>query len=216
MSSQQTTSPPSGPTPHWRLEWQHRTLEYHISQIALRYPRNLLRNRATARHQKAVDTTGEIQGYVRWSVPASHATVVTEKGKEEPAWPEAVVPNVSNEEEAEINRVAEKAVWDPSSVTDPLSEGPRVIEEEILSRKGYMGMLKSCVGLAGHPGHAVCYYLGRSDTDENSARLPSRPPPGINDAAWRLLSYAVGCSKLRSDARLSMELAAFIAFIRMS
>ena len=70
------------------------------------------------------------------------------------------MPNVSNEEEAEINRVAEKAVWDPSSVTDPLSEGPRVIEEEILSRKGYMGMLKSCVGLAGHPGHAVCYYLG--------------------------------------------------------
>ncbi|KAL2129169.1 hypothetical protein VTI74DRAFT_8122 [Chaetomium olivicolor] len=61
---------------HWQLVWRHRTLEYHISQVALRYPRNLLRNRETARHQKAVDpVTGEILGYIRWSLPASHATV---------------------------------------------------------------------------------------------------------------------------------------------
>lgn len=48
--------------PHWRLEWRHRALDYHTSQVALRYPRTLLRNLATARHQKAVDAvTGEIQ-----------------------------------------------------------------------------------------------------------------------------------------------------------
>ncbi|KAK0724424.1 acetyltransferase [Lasiosphaeris hirsuta] len=137
--------------PHWRLEWQHRTLEYHISQIALRYPRTLLRNRATARHQKAVDTaTGEILGYVRWSIPASHSTTITsEKGGNEPAWPEAMVPTVSSEEEAEIDRVAETAVWDPRSDTDPLSDGPREIEKEILGRKEYMILDY----LAVHPRH---------------------------------------------------------------
>ncbi|KAK3357852.1 hypothetical protein B0T25DRAFT_517222 [Lasiosphaeria hispida] len=136
--------------PHWRLEWQHRTLEYHISQITLRYPRTLLRDRATARHQKAVDTaTGEILGYVRWAIPASHSTIMAQKGENTPAWPEAVVPAVSLEEEAEINRVAETAVWNPTSGTDPLSDGPREIEKEILSRKGYMILDY----LAVHPRH---------------------------------------------------------------
>lgn len=120
--------------PHWRLEWRHRTLEYHVSQVALRYPRNLLRNREMARHQKAVNsTTGEILAYARWSIPASHCTV-----NGEPVWPEAQVPAVSPEQEAEISRVADTAVWDPDYTSDPLLDGVREIEREILGRKEYM------------------------------------------------------------------------------
>lgn len=59
--------------PHWVLAWRHRTLEYHISQIALRFPRNLLNNREALRHQKAVDTeTSRILGYARWCLDAPH------------------------------------------------------------------------------------------------------------------------------------------------
>lgn len=146
--------------PHWRLEWRHRALDYHISQVALRYPRNLLRNRATARHQKAVDTaTGKILGYARWSIPASHATITVtaitspentsedtsleKEGNGTPAWPEALVPAVSAEEEAEISRVADTAVWDPDFTSDPLLDGVREIEKEILGRKTYMSMVPS-------------------------------------------------------------------------
>lgn len=143
--------------PHWLLEWRHRTLDYHISQVALRYPRTLLRNRETARHQKAVDTaTGEILGYARWSIPTSYATIATtaatatenpdecttteKEHKVTPAWPEALVPAVSAEEEAEILRVAETAVWDPDFTSDPLLDGVREIREEIASRKPYISV----------------------------------------------------------------------------
>ncbi|KAK3900099.1 hypothetical protein C8A05DRAFT_17561 [Staphylotrichum tortipilum] len=117
---------------HSRLEWRHRTLDYHISQVALRYPRTLQRNRATARHQKAVDTaTGEILGYARWSIPESHATITTAEsdGNGTPAWPEAVIPAVSAEEETEINRMAATAVWDPDLTSDPLLDGMRKIQD---------------------------------------------------------------------------------------
>ncbi|AEO70730.1 uncharacterized protein THITE_2122428 [Thermothielavioides terrestris NRRL 8126] len=133
--------------PHWRLDWRHRTLEYHISQVALRYPRTLLRNRTTARHQKAVDTaTGEILGYARWTIPEPYATVNTagdHQGDGSPAWPEAQVPAVSAEEEAEISRVADTAVWDPDSTSDPLQDAIREIKDELLARKPYMSRVPS-------------------------------------------------------------------------
>ncbi|SPQ25301.1 be2271e8-e575-4727-9cea-0151190e28ca [Thermothielavioides terrestris] len=139
--------------PHWRLDWRHRTLEYHISQVALRYPRTLLRNRTTARHQKAVDTaTGEILGYARWTIPEPYATVNTagdHQGDGSPAWPEAQVPAVSAEEEAEISRVADTAVWDPDSTSDPLQDAIREIKDELLARKPYMILDY----LAVHPKH---------------------------------------------------------------
>ena len=129
--------------PHWRLSWPHRTLKYHVSQVALRYPRNLLQkwNRATARHQKAVDdVTGEILGYARWSIPASHATLTAGTGSDKIAWSEAQVPSVPAEEEAEIVRVAESAIWDPDPTSDPLLNKPLKIKAELLARKPYMSM----------------------------------------------------------------------------
>lgn len=131
--------------PHWRLDWRHRTLDYHISQVALRYPRTLVRNRATARHQKAVDTaTGQILGYVRWTIPESHSIIAPVPGQvgEEgtPAWPEAQVPAVSPEEEYEISRVAAAAVWDPDCTAHPLDDRAQEVKNELLGRKTYMSM----------------------------------------------------------------------------
>ncbi|KAK4140959.1 uncharacterized protein C8A04DRAFT_14466 [Dichotomopilus funicola] len=139
--------------PHWRLEWRHRTLEYHISQVALRYPRTLIRNPDTSRHQKAVDDgTGEVLGYARWTIPIDAVREVgvgEEGGQTVVVWPEAVGPRVTPEEEEEIQRVAGTAVWDPDGATDPLLEPARKIEEEILARKTYMRLDY----LAVHPKH---------------------------------------------------------------
>jgi hypothetical protein len=121
--------------PHWVLGWKHRTLEYHISQVAKRMPRNLLNDREIKRHQKAVDQeTGRLVGYARWILPESHATLVDGT----PAWPEAVIPAVSAEEEAEIRRVAATAHWDPNEEADHLAKPIQEAKKEILARKEYM------------------------------------------------------------------------------
>jgi hypothetical protein len=115
--------------PNWVLAWRHKTLEEHITQVTKRVPRNLLNDRETLRHQKAVDPeNGRLLGYARWILPASHATLVDGT----PAWPEALVPAVAAEEEPEIRRVADTAIWDP--LDEPISR----IKREILERKPYL------------------------------------------------------------------------------
>jgi len=158
--------------PHWRLEWRHRTLDYHVSQVALRYPRTLLRNRATARHQKAVDAaTGDILGYARWSLPESHAIMIVEsEGNGTPAWPEAVIPVVSEEEEEEINRVAATAAWDPDLTSDSLLDRMREIQEEIVARKVYMSTASFSSPFPFLP------WRDRILTRERRARIPRRSP----------------------------------------
>ncbi|KAI1871502.1 uncharacterized protein JN550_004496 [Neoarthrinium moseri] len=117
--------------PNWVLSWRHKTLEQHVAEVAKRYPRNLLRDRAAQRHQKAVDpATGRLAGYARWVLPPSHAGFAT--------WPEAVVPAVTEAEEAEIERVAATAVWDPNPESDVLVEPISKIKKEILGRKPYL------------------------------------------------------------------------------
>ena len=121
--------------PTWILAWRHTTLEEHIAQVAKRVPRNLLNDRTTLRHQKATDLeTGRLLGYARWILPASHAT--TADGN--PVWPEAIVPAVSEEEEAEIRRVAATATWNPNHDSDALDVPVAEIKEEILKRKPYL------------------------------------------------------------------------------
>ncbi|KAF4770145.1 hypothetical protein N7455_006246 [Penicillium solitum] len=122
--------------PHWVLAWSHRTLEYHISQIALRFPRNLLNNRETLRHQKAVDPeTGRILGYARWRLPPSHRTSPDDGT---PIWPEAQVPAVEAEKEAEIRRIAETVVWDPNDDADVLLDRVNALEKEVTPKKSYI------------------------------------------------------------------------------
>ncbi|KAK1673598.1 acetyltransferase [Colletotrichum godetiae] len=121
--------------PHWHLAWRHRTLDYHITEVAKRTPRNLISDRDTKRHQKAVDpVTGRIVGYARWILPASHAKIIGGA----PAWPDAVVPSVSEEKEAEIRRVAATVHWDPNQESNELLIPIREAENEILTKKDYM------------------------------------------------------------------------------
>ncbi|KAF7518069.1 hypothetical protein PCG10_000643 [Penicillium crustosum] len=126
--------------PHWVLAWRHRTLEYHISQIALRFPRNLLNNRETLRHQKAVDPeTGRILGYARWRLPPSHKTNPDDGML---IWPEAQVPAVEPEKEAEIRRIAETVVWDPNDDADVLLDRVNALEKEVTPKTPYMSKLR--------------------------------------------------------------------------
>lgn len=121
--------------PHWVLAWQHRTLEYHIAQVAKRFPRNLLNSRDVNRHQKLVDkATGRILGYARWSLPRDFAT----RPDGSPEWPEAVVPSVSAEEEEKIRKVADTAHWDPNEETDVFIGPVRALREPLLAKKPYM------------------------------------------------------------------------------
>lgn len=104
-------------------------------QVAKRIPRNLLDNRDKNRHQKVVDpVTNRILGYARWILPEEFAT----KPGDTAAWPEAVVPAVSPEVEAEIRRVAATAVWDPNEDSDVLFGEVKALREPILAEKPYM------------------------------------------------------------------------------
>ncbi|PVH78623.1 acetyltransferase [Cadophora sp. DSE1049] len=121
--------------PNWRLAWPHRTLTYHTSQVAKRIPRNLLNDRDTKRHQKAIDAvSGCVVGYARWSLPLSHARDV--EGR--PVWPEAVVPGVGEDEEREVRRSAAEVDWDPNQESDVLLGELRSIEGEIEGRGVWM------------------------------------------------------------------------------
>jgi hypothetical protein len=119
----------------WGLSWRHTTLEQHIATTAKRYPRRLLNDRTNSRHQKAIDPkTGHLLGYARWLLPASHAILADG----EPAWPEAIVPAVTPEEEAEVRRVAAATPWNPNNESDPLDAVMGKIRDEIVKGKLYM------------------------------------------------------------------------------
>lgn len=118
--------------PHFRLNWPNRTLEYHLIQIAKRFPHNLLTGRDTKRHLKAVDPdTGRIVGYVRWILPVGSGTSI---------WPEAVTPAVNKDDEAFFRRLASMADWDTGDTTasDGQISPVQKAEIEILSKKTYI------------------------------------------------------------------------------
>jgi hypothetical protein len=131
--------------PHWVLAWRHRTLEYHVSQIALRFPRNLLNNREALRHQKAVDLeTGRILGYARWCLPPSYE-INPDDGA--PTWPEAQVLAVEPEKEAEIRLIAETVVWDPNGDADELLDRVNALEKEVTPKTPHISKLRVDVRL---------------------------------------------------------------------
>ncbi|KAL6694022.1 acyl-CoA N-acyltransferase [Trichoderma pleuroticola] len=121
--------------PNWVLTWKDSTLEKQIDITARRYPRRLISDHATARHQKAIDPqTGRLVGYARWVLPDSYAT--TADG--EPTWPEALGPVVGPEEAEEIKRIAEATPWKPNNATDHLDNNVTKIKNELLEGKTYL------------------------------------------------------------------------------
>lgn len=110
-------------------------LDDQITQVTKRFPRNLLDEREIKRHQKAIDPeTGRVVGYARWYLPPTHVT----NADGTPVWPDAMVPAVEAEEEAEFLKIADTAIWNPNNETD--GTAVRLTKEGILARKPYMRM----------------------------------------------------------------------------
>ena len=91
------------------------------------------------RHQTAVDPeTGRILGYARWCLPSSFE--INPDGT--PIWPEAQVPAVEPEKEAEIRRTAETVVWDPNNDADgELSHRVDALKEDVTPQTPHISKL---------------------------------------------------------------------------
>ncbi|KAI1074527.1 acyl-CoA N-acyltransferase [Whalleya microplaca] len=122
--------------PTWILLWtKDIKQEFLIEQCAKRMPRNLLRDRETLRHQKAVDaSSGAVVGYARWILPS--ARTVTAGG--EPEWAEAQVPDVGADEKKSFEHVASNAWWNPRDDMSGLDEKNLIVRNRILADKPYI------------------------------------------------------------------------------
>ncbi|KAE8149872.1 acyl-CoA N-acyltransferase [Aspergillus avenaceus] len=121
--------------PTWVLSWPGISLEYLIEQSKKRQPRNLLRDRETHRHQKVVDpVTGTVVGYARWILPSEHVTL--DDGS--PMWPEAQIPDVSDEERQRYSEMAESAWWKPREDLDALDEKTDIVKKRLLAERPYI------------------------------------------------------------------------------
>ncbi|KAK2002498.1 acetyltransferase [Colletotrichum falcatum] len=96
----------------WYLLWPKDTkLEFLIEQTTKRIPNNLISNRATLRHQKAVDPeTGALLGYARWVLPPGYEEAVE--------WADSQIADVSEEEKRELKKRSDAAWWKPISMDE--------------------------------------------------------------------------------------------------
>lgn len=87
--------------PWWNMNWD-KPLDAIIESATARMPTNLLKERDVRRQQKVIDTaTGQIVGYARWILPASHAD----------SWLDAQVPDVSEQDKARFQAAYEAVDW---------------------------------------------------------------------------------------------------------
>jgi hypothetical protein len=118
--------------PNWVIAWPKGIeLDYLIEQSTKRQPRNLLRDRESIRHQKAVDpATGKLVGYARWILPDG-------KGGEK-VWEEALVPDVSPVEKEKFEQEAKSAWWGAGEAAPDMDDLNQVVIKRILSEKPYI------------------------------------------------------------------------------
>lgn len=113
---------------NWKLGWtiQNIELDFLVGEVIKRMPNNLLKNRETLRHFKAVDPeTGALMGYARWELPAKYADA--------PEWADAQIPDVSEEERKAIKERSDGAWWKPYSMDGINDCGPekhRILAED--------------------------------------------------------------------------------------
>ncbi|OTA90637.1 hypothetical protein M434DRAFT_397890 [Hypoxylon sp. CO27-5] len=122
--------------PTWVLLWPKEiTREFLIRQGAKRYPRLLLSDRETARHQIAVDpTSGALVGYIRWILPSGYSTA--RDGK--PVWPEAQVPDVSDDEKKQFEELAQSARWKGREEMEHIDDKNDAVMDRILAERPYI------------------------------------------------------------------------------
>ncbi|EFX05986.1 gcn5-related n-acetyltransferase [Grosmannia clavigera kw1407] len=121
----------------WRVIWpSHVTQDFLIAQMAKRQSNSLLRNRAATRHQKAVDpATGALVGYARWVLPNSHLQA---KNGNEPTWPGALVPTVSEEEQRYLEQLAGSSWWQFRPEVEHMDNRAIAVKNRIMSTKPYL------------------------------------------------------------------------------
>ncbi|KAK1593657.1 uncharacterized protein LY79DRAFT_551597 [Colletotrichum navitas] len=114
----------------WYLLWPKGTkLDFLIEQAAERIPNNLVRNRETLRHQKAVDPeTGALLGYARWKLPAGYEGAVE--------WDGSQIADVSEEEKRALKERSDAAWWEPISMNEIDDCTPE--KERLLAKKPYI------------------------------------------------------------------------------
>ncbi|KAK2052183.1 acetyltransferase [Colletotrichum caudatum] len=114
----------------WYLLWpKGTTLDFLIEQASQRIPNNLVRNRATLRHQKAVDPeTGALLGYARWELPAGY------EGAAE--WADSQIADVSEEDKRAFKERSDAAWWEPISMGEIDDCVPE--KERVLAKKPYI------------------------------------------------------------------------------
>ncbi|POS73480.1 acetyltransferase [Diaporthe helianthi] len=121
--------------PNWRIVWKNSTLSRVIQGCTDRSPRNLLKERELLRQFKAVDPeTGEFLGYARWRLPPGSQ----DKEDGRPMWREGQVPDVTPEERAKIEEVADAADWHPDDEADELDAPITRRKIEYLAKKEYL------------------------------------------------------------------------------
>ncbi|KAF5484480.1 hypothetical protein CGCS363_v014803 [Colletotrichum siamense] len=118
---------------NWKLGWtiQNIELDFLVGEVIKRMPNNLLKNRETLRHFKAVDPeTGTLMGYARWELPAKYADA--------PEWADAQIPDVSEEERKAIKERSDGAWWKPYSMDGINDCGPE--KHRILAEDRYISL----------------------------------------------------------------------------
>ena len=114
---------------HWRLVWQDNPLSNLIKGATDRYPHNITQNRATKRHQKAIDSsTGELVGYARWVLPEGYENL----------WPEAQLDELSEEEREKCRKLYEEAWWEMREDLGPDDDEIRAARDEIRAGGKFM------------------------------------------------------------------------------
>ncbi|KAL0933810.1 acetyltransferase [Colletotrichum truncatum] len=118
--------------PNWILLWpKDIKLEFLIEQVTKRIPNNLIRDRETLRHFKAVDPeSGALVGYARWELPARCATA--------PEWADAQIAEVSEVERKAIKERSDSAWWKPQFMDGIDDCGPE--KERILAERDYISL----------------------------------------------------------------------------
>jgi hypothetical protein len=118
---------------NWALKWtrKNKSLEYVISQAALRWPYNLVKDTIFRRREKVVDVnTGELVGFATWILPKAEVSGDDgdEAGKQAigDLWPEARVADVDEEALELLKKKYDRADWESDRATDALK--PQVNE----------------------------------------------------------------------------------------
>jgi hypothetical protein len=131
---------------NWALMWtrKNKSRDYVISQAALRWPYNLVKDTIYRRREKVVDvSTGELVGFATWVLPKAGVAGEDEDeaGKQEigDLWPEARVPEVDDETLELLKKRYDEADWESDHATHVLDPPVNELRAQLKGDKKWLG-----------------------------------------------------------------------------